>query len=144
MKYLFKIVLIFIVGFTLFGCQKEPQPMRGNWPITIDSSLQSSIKVLSCISRKRDDNLPEVQFTLKNRASDHDVDALFNVEWFNQDGFKIKSITDTFKKIHLGAEAEKTFRIISTSPKAKRYKIKIVDYDNNKQRSQHETIKNSN
>jgi len=144
MKYLFKILLIPIVGLILMGCGEQPMPMPANWPITIDKSLQSKIIILDSASRKRSDNLSEVQFTVKNTMPHSDIEALYQVQWFDKDGFKIKSITDTFMKISLGANEDKTFSVISTSPKVLTYKIKIVDYDENKKRIPNENTQNNN
>ena len=61
MKYLFKIVVVSLLGFMFLGCQEQPTPVYNNWPITIDSSLSSQVTVVNSISRRRDDSLLEVQ-----------------------------------------------------------------------------------
>ena len=146
MKYLFKIFLIPIVGLVFMGCQEQPAVMTMpiNWPITIDKSLENRIIILDSANRKRSDNLYEVQFTVKNRMPHSDIEALYQVQWFDKDGFKIKSITDTFMKISLGANEDKTFSMISTSPKVSTYKIKIVDYNENKKRTPDEDTQHNN
>jgi uncharacterized protein YcfL len=144
MRYLFKILLIPITLLVFMGCGEQPMPMPANWPITIDKSLQDKIIVLNSVSRKRSDNLSEVQFSVKNTMLHRDLEALYQVQWFDKDGFRIKSITDTFMKISLGANEDKTFSVISTSPKVLTYKIKIVDYDENKKRTPDENTQNNN
>ncbi len=144
MKYLSKIVLVSLLGLMFLGCQKQPIPSYNNWPITIDSSLSSSIEIVNSISRKRADSLSEVQFTLKNRLSHTSIDALYQIQWFDADGFVIKSITDTFMKIHLPPYEERVFSVISSSPKVVTYKIYIVDYEKNKKRIPNDHIHNNN
>lgn len=145
MKYLSKIVFVLAFGFLLMGCQNNPPaPINPNWPIRVDKTLQDKITVVNVASRNRADKLSQVQFILKNRLPHTSVDALYQVQWFDADGFKIKSITDTFMKIHLGPDAEKTFDAISTSPKAKIYKIIIVDYEKNKKRIPNDNLQNNN
>jgi len=144
MKYLSKIVLVSLMGLMFLGCQEQPVPMQTNWPITIDKGLEYKIAVINSISRKRSDNLSEVQFILKNRLPHSSVNALYQINWFDVDGFRIKSITDTFMKIDLGPAQEKIFSVISVSPKAYSYKIAIVDYDKNKKRVPNDNIQNDN
>ena len=145
MKYLFNsLILIFAVSI-FSGCQNSPAVVvNHNWPVVIERSLQGKMIVTNSVSRKRSDSLSEVQFSLKNLQLHSDMDALYKIRWFDRDGFMIKSITDTFMKIHLGPNEEKTFSIISTSPKVLTYKITIVDYDENKKRIPHEDINENN
>ena len=144
MKYLSKIVLISLLGLMFLGCQKQPVASYVNTHITVDKSLSNQIIVVSSISRKRVDSLLEVQFTLKNRLSHTSFDALYQIQWFDKDGFVIKSITDTFMPIHLPPLEEKVLSIISSSPKASTYKIVIVDYEKNKKRIPSENNENDN
>ena len=145
MKYLSKTLFLLALGFLFVGCQNNPTPpINPNWPITVDTSLQNKVTVVNVASRKRSDNLSEVQFILKNRLPHTSIDALYLVQWFDGNGFKIKSITDTFMKIHLGPDEEKIFNMISISPKAHTYKISIVDYEKNKKRIPHDNNQNNN
>ena len=135
MKYLFKTLLLVTFSFLFIGCQETPiPPIYNNWPITVDATLQSKILVVNVADRQRGDGLLEVQFTLKNREPHSDLNALYQVRWFDSNGFWIKSITDTFMKIDLGPGEEKIFTMISPSPKALTYKISIIDYDKNKKK----------
>ena len=126
------------------GCQKQPVASYVNTHVTIDKSLTNQIVVVNSISRKRVDSLLEVQFTLKNRLAHTSFDALYQIQWFDKDGFVIKSITDTFMPIHLPPLEEKVISLISSSPKALTYKVVIVDYEKNKKRVPNENIKNDN
>jgi len=146
MKYLFSLLLSLSAIAIFSGCaQTEPAvPSKSGWPIVVDSSINHKIMVTNSISRQRSDGLSEIQFSLKNRLPHTSIDALYQAQWFDRDGFRIKSITDTFAKIHLGPSDEKTFSLISTSTKAVTYKIIIVDYEKNKQRTTNEDTQNSN
>lgn len=145
MKYLSKTIFVLVLGLLFVGCQNTPTPpINPSWPITVDTTLQNKITVVNVATRTRNDDMSEVQFILKNRLPHSDIDALYQIQWFDADGFKIKSITDTFMKIHLGPDEEKIFNMISTSPKAKIYKISIVDYDKNKKRIPHDNNQNNN
>ena len=144
MKYLFKIVLFLLFSILLIGCQTEPIPLKVDESIRIDKTLLNKIIVVDSINRVRNDNFLEVQFTLQNRLSHSNVDALYQIQWFDKDGFKIKSITDTFMRIHLAPDEEKTYSIIASSQKVLTYKIAIVDYDSSKKRVPNENIKNDN
>lgn len=139
MKYLFKLFLFAAISLVILGCNKTPTPMYPNWPIVIDNSLQNKIEITNSISRQRRDGLAEVQFGIKNRLNENSLDFLYHVQWFDKDGFNIKSITDTFVPVHLGPGEEKTLSVIATSPKVVTYKIFIVDYDKNKERIKNET-----
>ncbi len=139
MKYLFRLFIFAIVVLAISGCNETPVPMNPNWPIVIDKSLQNEIKITNSTSRKREDGLAEVQFGVKNRSIETDLDFLYHVQWYDKEGFNIKSITDTFVPIHLGTSEEKILSVISTSPKVATYKIFIVDYDKNKKRINNET-----
>lgn len=88
--------------------------------------------------------MSETQFILRNRLSGENVDAFYQVQWFDADGFKIKSITDTFMKIRLRPDEEKIFNVIAISPKAKIYKIIVIDYEKNKKRVSNENIEGNN
>lgn len=141
MKYLFKSIIILACSFIFIGCQDSATPpINPMWPVSLDTTLHSKITVLNVASRQRSDGLTEVQLALKNRLPHSDVDALYQIQWFDENGFKIKSITDTFMKIHLGPDEEKIFNIISTSPKVLTYKISIVDYNENKKRIPHDNF----
>jgi len=144
MRYLSKLLLIVLFSLVFMGCQPEPTPMNPNWPVVLDETLIGKIMVVNSISRKRADNLSEVQFTLKNRLPHSSIDALYQVNWFDKNGFRIKSITDTFMKIHLRPSEEKVYSIISTSQKVLTYKIVIVDYEKNKKRIPNDNIQNDN
>jgi len=145
MKYLFKTLLLVAFSFLFIGCQESPMtPAYSNWPVTVDTTLKSKILVVNVADRQRSDGLSEVQFTLKNRQPHSDLNALYQVRWFDSNGFWIKSITDTFMKIDLGPDEEKIFSTISTSPKASTYKISIIDYDKNKKRIPNDNLQNSN
>jgi len=141
MKYLFNsLILIFAVSI-FSGCQNSPTVVvNHNWPVVIETSLQGKMIVTNSVSRKRSDSLSEVQFSLKNLQLHSDIDALYKIRWFDRDGFMIKSITDTFMKIHLGPDEEKIFSVISISPKVLTYKVTILDYDENKKRIPDEDI----
>lgn len=139
MKYLFKLIALAALIFAISGCNETPMPAHPNWPIAIDKTLQNKIEITNLISRQNSNGLMEVQFGIRNSLQETSLDFLYHIEWFDKDGFNIKSITDTFIPVHLGAVEEKTFDIIATSPKAITYKIDIVDYDKNKERIKNET-----
>ncbi len=139
MKYLFRLFAFAVVALAISGCNEAPVPMNPNWPIVIDNSLQNKIKITNSISRERKDGLAEVQFGVKNRLSETNLDFLYHVQWYDKEGFNIKSITDTFVPIHLGPSEEKVLSVIATSPKVVTYKIFIVDYEKNKKRVKNET-----
>ncbi len=145
MKYLSKTLLFLAFSFLFLGCQESPMPTAyNNWPVSVDATLNSKILVVNVADRQRNDGLTEVQFTLKNRQPHSDLNALYQVRWFDNNGFWIKSVTDTFMKIDLGPDEEKIFSMIATSPKAVTYKISIIDYDKNKRRIPHENVQNNN
>ena len=148
MKYLSKVVLISLLGLMFLGCQEQPVASYVNSPIArainIDKSLADQIVVVNLISRKRVDSLLEVQLILKNRLAHTSLDALYQIKWFDKDGFVIKSITDTFMPIHLPPLEDKVLSLISSSSKASKYKIVIVDYEKNKKRIPSENIENDN
>ena len=145
MRYLSKVILFLAFSFLFIGCQESPMPPTyNNWPITVDTTLQSKVLVVNVADRQRGDGLSEVQFILKNRQPHSDLNALYQVRWFDSNGFLIKSITDTFMKIDLGPDEEKIFTMISPSPKALRYEISIIDYDKNKKRIPNDNLQNNN
>ena len=134
MKSLFRVLVAAVLGFVLAACsQQQPQPIMTQ-PITIDKTLQKKLEITRFASRYRENGLTEVQFGVKNKKEGESVDFLYHVEWFDKDGFKIKSMTDTFVPVHLGPQEEKIIDVVAISPKAVSYKIVISDYDKNKER----------
>jgi len=145
MKYLSKFITSIFIVSIFMGCQTQPNIASDPYfPVVVESALKGELEVVNSISRQRDDGLLEVQFSLKNLKPYSDVDALYKIRWFDRSGFMIKSITDTLIRIHLGSNEQKIFNIISTSPKAVKYEIKILDYEENKKRSQNDNFQNSN
>jgi len=129
MKYLSKIILGITAVIIFAGCQNTPVPAHPNWPISIDNSLRNKIVVTSSISKERVDGLAQVQFALKNLLPHTAVNALYQVQWFDKNGFKITSVIGGFHKIHLAPG----------DPNVRTYKINIVNYAKNKERIPNET-----
>jgi uncharacterized protein YcfL len=139
MKYLSKIILGLTVVIFFAGCQNTPLPAHPNWPISIDNSLRNKIVATNSISKERVDGLAQVQFALKNLLPHTAVNALYQVQWFDKNGFKITSVTGGFHKIHLAPGESGIYNIVATSPNVRTYKINIVNYAKNKERIPNET-----
>ena len=133
MRYLSKFIISVFIISVFIGCQTQPNGVSNPHRfVVVEPSLRRELKVVESISRQRDDGLLEVQFALKNLKHYSDVNALYKIRWFDKDGFLIKSITDTLMRVHLGPNEQKRFSVISISPKAVKYEIKILDYEKNR------------
>ena len=127
-------VVLFFLLLIVGGCASKQQtidvPAASQWPVTMDNSLINKISVIGFVSGRTSGNLLRLQFTLKNILLYASVDALYQVRCFDNTGFRVENISETFVRIHLPAGETKVYDTVIPSQKAERCEVIITGYKN--------------
>ncbi|MDR2790780.1 MAG: YcfL family protein [Campylobacteraceae bacterium] len=122
MRKMFYFLAFLTLIFT--GCaDKTPQLQSPSSNIIFESDkLGKWFALQNVVSLKRDDNFMEIEVTGKNNSDDKEV-LTYNIDWYDQNGFIIKTIL-TKRKI-ASVESGKSIIIHAVSPSANAVNYKI-------------------
>lgn len=119
---------LIIFSFLIFcGCvNKIDHP---NFAIE-DSKIYDYFEFVSLNENDRQDGLKQIQAIFKNYTDD-DTKVAYRVDWFDENGFLIKSIMSSWKVAIVEGKRDLVIESISPSLKAKTYKVKMQFPNNN-------------
>ncbi|MDR2100920.1 MAG: YcfL family protein [Campylobacteraceae bacterium] len=121
-------IVYFLASLTLFftGCaDKTPQLQSPSSNVVFENdSLGKWFALQNIVSLARDDGFMEIEITGKNNSSEKQT-LTYNIDWYDQNGFIIKSIL--VKRKIATVEGGKSIIIHAVSPSANvaNYKIRF-------------------
>jgi len=113
MKNTYSIFAIAVALLFLAGCATRYIDPRVSF---IDQNLSHDIDVIQVSSRVNQGGLMEMQFTgFNNKSFDKNIE--YRIEWLDQSGFAIKTITTKWTRYFVNKKSE--FRISQVGPNKK-------------------------
>ncbi|MDR2082019.1 MAG: YcfL family protein [Campylobacteraceae bacterium] len=124
MKKMFYLLASLTLFFT--GCaDKTPQLQSPNSNIVFENNaLGEWFALQNVVSMKRDDNFMEIEVTGKNNSSSKQI-LTYNIDWYDQNGFIIKSILSKRKIASVESGKSIIIHAVSPSENAVNYKIRF-------------------
>ena len=87
--------------------------------------LASRLAILNPRSRRLDDGRLQVEFDLQNTRSTQ-TEFAWAVDWFDRDGFEVKTGHRAFEPMALGGGAVRTLKITSPTPESVSWRLSIT------------------
>lgn len=120
-----KYLLIAVAGIVFLGCGISPsQRLKEHNIIVEDKSIMDDFKIVSVVSKDRDDGLKETQAVLKNDTNKNQLIS-YKIDWLDKDGFVRESILSKWKTVNVEAKKDVIIGGISPSINASEFKIRI-------------------
>lgn len=120
-----KYLLSAIAGIVFLGCGISPtERLKEHNIIVEDESIMDDFKIVSVVSKDRDDGLKEAQAVLKNSTNKNRLIS-YRVDWLDKDGFVRESLLSNWKTVNVEAKRDAVIGGISPSVNASDFKIRI-------------------
>ncbi|NLY04165.1 MAG: YcfL family protein [Campylobacter sp.] len=113
------------VALLFTGCAISPEERLAEHNIIVeDSGIMRDFKIVSVVSKDRDDGLKEAQAVLKNDTSKNRKIS-YKVDWVDKDGFVQDSLLSKWKTVNVEAGRNAIISGISPSIDTSDFKIRI-------------------
>ncbi|MDR1007269.1 MAG: DUF1425 domain-containing protein [Campylobacteraceae bacterium] len=119
--------LLAFLALILTSCaDKSPRPNAAAYPNIVfeNDSIKEWFALQNVVSVVRDDGFIEVEVTGKNISSSKQI-LTYNVDWYDQNGFTIKSILVKRKIASIENGKSIIIHVISPSANAQNYKVRF-------------------
>ncbi|NLK66625.1 MAG: YcfL family protein [Campylobacteraceae bacterium] len=114
-----------VATFMLAGCGISPVERLAEHNIIVENkSIMSDFKIVSVVSKDRNDGLKEAQAVLKNDTRKN-REIAYKVDWIDKDGFTRDSILSKWKVVRVEAGRDVVIGGISPSSDVSDFKIRI-------------------